>query len=148
MSDPHQPAPERDNKRWRVTVVKPRDAAQGETAIHNYNTELIAILRDKNVFQFRNYLAASGRALPDDMMLDTLKMATLMHQMILSLPELSEQHDFSRQWLDDNTVLQSSPRSLNEAAKRAPGAMPDLPPPNPRSRTISLRAISKPPEER
>ncbi len=147
MSDFGQPAPDRGGKKWRVSVVKNVNRQEGREAIDSYNAELAVVLRDKNVFRFRNFLAASGRALPDDMMLDTLKMATVMHHMILSLPELAEMHDFSRQWLDDNTILQSKRRSLNEAALRAPGASQedDLPPPSQGSRTIILKVIPRNP---
>lgn len=140
MSDTGQ---DKGGKKWRVSVVKPRNTNQGQKAVDDYNTELAEVLRERNVFRFRNFLAAKGRALPDDMMLDTLKMATLMHQMILSVPELADQHNFSRQWLDENTFVQSSNRSLNEAAKREPG----LPPPSPKSRTIILKSIPPNPEK-
>jgi len=121
--------------KWRATVVK---VPNREVQLKNqsYNSELAAVLQARDVFRFRNFLAASGRALPDEMMLDTLKMATLMHQTILGLPELQDIHDFSRQWLADNTFVPSN-QSLTEAAKRPPG----IPPPAPGKRTISLRAI-------
>jgi hypothetical protein len=122
--------------KWRATVVK---VPNRETQLQNqaYDRQLAAVLRSRDVFRFRNFLAASGRSLPDEMMLDTLKMATLMHQAILGLAELTDIHDFSRQWLADNTLIPTNNQSLTEAAKRQPG----VPPPEPGKRTIQLRAI-------
>ncbi len=127
---------DRGKGKWRAAVVKTpsREAHQAGQA---YDQELAAVLRSCDVFRFRNFLAATGRGLPGEMMLDTLKMATLMHQSILGLTELADLHDFSRQWLADNTFLPANNQSLTEAAKRPPG----VPPPAPGKRTISLRAI-------
>lgn len=132
--------------RWRVSVVKPQNLEEARTVNDEYNQQLAEVLRTRDVFKFRNFLAASGRALPQDMMLDPLKMATLMHQLILSVPELAEMHEFSQQWLNDNTFLPKNNSSLNKAAKRAPGApsVEELPQPSPGRRTISLRPL--PPE--
>jgi hypothetical protein len=133
--------------KWRVAVVKKPVAAQTESAsmpmpTDDYNRQLAEVLRTRDVFRFRHLLASSGRALPDEMMLDVLKLATMMHQMIVALPELADMHDFSRQWLDDNTLLTSNNRSLNEAAQRKPGEAPEgLPAPKPGRRTITLRTV-------
>ena len=136
MSDACSPGMDKGKGKWRATVVKtPNREAQLKTQA--YNAELAAVLKGRDVFRFRNFLAASGRALPDEMMLDTLKMATLMHQTILALSELEDLHDFSRQWLADNTSVPVNNQSLTEAAKRKPG----VPPVAPGKRTISLKAI-------
>ena len=136
MNETCSPGMDKGKGKWRATVVKvPNREAQLQTQA--YNTELAAVLRSRDVCRFRNFLAASGRALPDEMMLDTLKMATLMHQTILVLPELEDLHDFSRQWLADNTLVPANNQSLTEAAKRQPG----VPPVAPGKRTISLKAI-------
>ena len=136
MSDNCSPNLDRGKGKWRATVVKvPNREAQ--LANQTYDRQLAEVLRTRDVFRFRNFLAASRRALPDEMMLDTLKMATLMHQSILGLAELEEIHDFSRQWLADNTYVPANNASLTEAAKRPPG----VPPLAPGKRTISLRAI-------
>lgn len=136
MSDSCSPNMDRGKGKWRATVVKvPNREAQ--TQNQAYDHQLAAVLRSRDVFRFRNFLAASGRSLPDEMMLDTLKMATLMHQTILGLTELADIHDFSRQWLADNTFVPVDNQSLTEAAKRQPG----VPPPAPGKRTIQLRAI-------
>jgi hypothetical protein len=136
MNDNCSPNMDRGKGKWRATVVKvPNRDAQLEN--QSYDHQLAAVLRTRDVFRFRNFLAASGRALPDEMMLDTLKMATLMHQAILGLTELADIHDFSRQWLADNTFVPTNNQSLTEAAKRQPG----VPPLAPGKRTISLRAI-------
>lgn len=136
MSDACSPGMDKGKGKWRAAVVKtPNRDAQLKTQA--YSTQLAAVLKNRDVFRFRNFLAASGRALPDEMMLDTLKMATLMHQTILVLPELEELHDFSRQWLADNTAVPANNQSLTEAAKRPPG----VPPVAPGKRTISLKAI-------
>jgi hypothetical protein len=136
MNDSCSPGMGKNKGKWRAAVVKApgRDAHLAGQA---YNHELAAVLRSCDVFRFRNFLAATGRGLPGEMMLDTLKMATLMHQSILGLAELEDMHDFSRQWLADNTFLPANNQSLTEAAKRPPG----VPPPAPGKRTISLRAI-------
>ncbi|MDB5078881.1 MAG: hypothetical protein JWP00_805 [Chloroflexi bacterium] len=136
MSDACSPGMGKGKGKWRATVVKVPDR-EVQSEGQAYNHQLAAVLRGCDVFRFRNFLAASGRALPDEMMLDTLKMATLMHQTILGLAELADMHDFSRQWLADNTFVPSNNQSLTEAAKRPPG----VPPPAPGKRTISLRAI-------
>lgn len=126
--------------KWRVTVVKsPGQTNSGPAQVVSYQQQLAVILRERNVFRFRNFLAANGRALPDDMMLDTLKMANVMHQLILSLPELADLHDFSRQWMRENSLLAPG-ESLTEAAKRLPGE-PAIPPPAPGRRSISLKTI-------
>lgn len=127
--------------KWRVSVVKAPTPAS--TALNDYNERLAEVLRSRDVFRFRHFLATSGRALPDEMLLDTLKMATMMHQMILSLPQLADLHDFSREWLDENTVLTSKNSSLNEAAQRKPGATSSVPEPQPGKRSISLRPLPK-----
>jgi hypothetical protein len=131
--------------KWRVVVVKKPAQPNPDgvlTPLNDYNGQLAEVLRTRDVFRFRHLLASSGRALPDEMMLDVLKLATMMHQMIVALPELADIHDFSRQWLDDNTLLSSSNRSLNEAAQRKPGQAPEgLPAPKPGRRTISLRSV-------
>lgn len=136
MNDSCSPNMDKGKGKWRATVVKvPDRAAQLEN--QSYDRQLAEVLRTRDVFRFRNFLAASGRALPDEMMLDTLKMATLMHQAIVGMPDLAELHDFSRQWLADNTFVPANNQSLTEAAKRQPG----VPPPAPGKRTIQLRAI-------
>lgn len=126
----------KNNGKWRVNVIKPQ-AVQNSAPLNEYNERLAEVLQTRDVFRFRHFLASNGRSLPEEMMLDTLKMATLMHQMILSLPQLSALHDFSRQWLDDNTALTSQQPSLNEAAKRVPG----VPEAQPGRRSISLRPL-------
>lgn len=136
MNDSCSPGMGKGKGKWRAAVVKTPNR-EAHLAGQAYNQELAAVLRGCNVFRFRNFLAASGRALPGEMMLDTLKMATLMHQTILGLAELQDMHDFSRQWLADNTFVPANNQSLTEAAKRPPG----VPPPAPGKRTISLRAI-------
>ncbi len=136
MSEACSPGMGKGKGKWRATVVKVPDL-EAQLQNQTYNQQLAAVLQGCDVFRFRNFLAASGRALPDEMMLDTLKMATLMHQTILGLAELQDMHDFSRQWLTDNTFVPSNNQSLTEAAKRPPG----VPPLVPGRRTISLRAI-------
>ena len=127
-----EPTPD---KKWRVNVVK--GTAQPQEAAR-YADELASVLRDRDVFKFRHFLAAKGRPLPDEMMLDPLKLATMLHQLILNLPQLADLHDFSRQWLNDNTGLPKNGQSLSEAAKRPPGEMPA---PEPGRRVIALRPL-------
>lgn len=130
---------DKNQGRWRATVVK-----AGNKAIPNtYDEQLKLVLKMKDVFRFRHFLAASGRALPPEMLLDIRKMETLMHQIILSMPDLSDMHAESRYWLEQNTVLQD--QSLNEAAKRKPGVQGDVdkvPPLPVGRRIIELRTKS------
>ncbi len=126
--------------KWRASVIKSPLPGQAEAALQasrQYDNELAEVLRSRDVFRFRNFLAAHDRGLPGEMMLDTLKMATLMHQLIQTLPQLADLHEFSREWLNDNTALPKDNGSLNQAAKRSPG----VPPPEPGRRTITLRSI-------
>ena len=118
--------PFKKGSKVRVTVVKAQNKPEGPAGADDYTEALAAILRQRDVFRFRNFLASSGRALPDEMMLDTLKMETLLHQLTLTMPGLADLHEASRQWLDHNTWLGQNP-SLNEAARREPGVRPDVP---------------------
>ncbi len=96
--------------RYRAHVIKPQHQAQLDERGSKFEAELRKILRVGDVFRFRNFLSKDGRSLPTDMMLDTLKMETLMHQLIMTLPDLADIHPRSQAWLDDNTHLK--PRGL------------------------------------
>ncbi len=85
----------------------------------SYNLELKAILQSQDVARFRAFLQNNQRALPEEMLEDTTRMQTMMHQLTLSMPDLSEMHGAAREWLDGNTVLRSV-RSLLEAAQVTP----------------------------
>ncbi len=130
------------NSKLRVTIVMPQNSASQLDNAANYSLALSDILRRRDVFRFRNFLAANGRGLPDEMMLDTHKMETLLHQLTLTMPALADLHADSRRWLDHHTLLTSQNPSLNEAARRTPGEReeePGLPPPVAGKRTIFLK---------
>lgn len=134
----------RGNPRWRVNVIKAQNKVEGEGTAEAYTTMLAEVLRTRDVFRFRHFLAASGQGLPGEMLLDTHKIEALMHQLTLNLPALADLHEASRDWLDRNTALQD--QSLNEAAKRAPGELPadqPIPPVLPGRRSIALRPIPR-----
>ncbi|HEX2911630.1 MAG TPA: hypothetical protein VH186_12540 [Chloroflexia bacterium] len=146
MSDSKLPGAK--GAKWRVTVVKAQNKVAAEQVSDAFNRQLAEVLRGRDVFRFRNFLASSGRALPDEMMLDVYKMETLMHQLTLSFAELSDLHASSREWLEQNTLLQNR-SGLNAAANRPPGepyAQPAIPPPPPGKRIITLRTVSSPPK--
>ncbi len=126
-------------KKYLVTVVKrpatPEIHAQGII----YDAQLREILRAGDVVRFRSFLTNSGHALPNDMMRDIQKMQTLMHQLIANHAELTDLHDMSRQWLENNTVL-GSRTSLAEASQVT--LEEKVAQQNPKGRTILLRTLN------
>ena len=95
------------NKKLHVTVIKKSASAEVQAHALQYNALLIQVLREDDVVGFRNFLVKVGRALPEEMMLDTLRLESMMKQLILSIPELEDLHPTSREWLDKNTHLGS-----------------------------------------
>jgi hypothetical protein len=109
-----------NDKRYRITPIKANPAAEKIAQGLMYDMELKDILRKGDVFGFRNFLARHQRPLPDEMMLDTIKMETIMHQLILTIPDLVDLHDNSKQWLNDNTVLKTRGLTLLQASRLSP----------------------------
>jgi hypothetical protein len=56
-------------------------------------------LRDRNVAVFRQFLAASGRSWPIELMADEERLAVVMHRLILTHPDLADLHAEAEQWL-------------------------------------------------
>ncbi len=109
---------EKGEKKYLVTPVIPK--SEGEiSAGTGYVADLKEILRKRDVFGFRNFLQKTQRALPDEMLADIIKLETMMHQLIVSMPDLSEWHVESRAWLNSNTLLIDG-QSLMEAARISP----------------------------
>jgi hypothetical protein len=111
------------DKKFRITVVKQPAGAEVQARGLIYDSQLGEILKTGDVHRFRNFLSQTGHALPDDMMLDLLRVETVMHQLILNRPDLSEFHANSKDWLDNHTVLGSSGVSLREASEQAEAEM-------------------------
>jgi hypothetical protein len=109
-----------DEKRYRITPVKAKPSAEKMAQGLLYDMELKDILRKGDVFSFRNFLDRHKRPLPDEMMLDTIKMETVMHQIILTIPELEDLHEKSKKWLDDHTVLKTRGLTLLQASRMSP----------------------------
>jgi hypothetical protein len=122
--DKHQPhqhkgAGDKGQKKILVTPVKPGNKARFAEQEANYNHDLQEILQSLDVERFGQFLQTQQRALPEEMLSDSTRLETMMHQLILSMPELATMHGASREWLDGNTVLRSV-RSLLEAAQVSP----------------------------
>ncbi|MEI6046515.1 MAG: hypothetical protein WCS37_19360 [Chloroflexota bacterium] len=98
----------RGEKRFRATVISPNDKEQLFDVGESYIAALQEVLRSRDVLRFRNFLSSGQQTLPDEMLADTLKLETMLHQIILSLPELSDLHVESQKWLDENSLLGGS----------------------------------------
>jgi hypothetical protein len=47
-------------------------------------------------------------------------METMLHQLILTIPDLADIHPKSKAWLDDNTVLKTRGLTLLQASRLSP----------------------------
>lgn len=111
---------------YRAHVIKPRSADQRDAEGARFEADLKEILRKGDVFGFRNFLAKSGRTLPTEMMLDTVKMETMLHQLTLSMPDLANVHARSKAWLSNNTVLKARGLTLLQSSRLTPSQKQQL----------------------
>ena len=105
---------------YRAHVIKSKQQVQLQEQGAQFDTELKEILRKGDVFRFRNFLSKSNRNLPTEMMLDTTKMETMMHQLILAMPELTDIHERSQNWLDNNTFVKTRGLTLLQSSRLTP----------------------------
>ena len=130
--------------KYRALVVTPQNkTVLGEQGA-KFDTELKEILRKGDVFRFRNFLSKSGRSLPSEMMLDTVKMETMLHQLILTMPDLADIHQRSQDWLDGNTMVKTKGLTLLQASSLTPIQKKQLLTPD--SETENTDATSVPPK--
>jgi hypothetical protein len=106
--------------KYRALVVTPQNKTELGEQGAKFDLELKEILRKGDVFRFRNFLSKSGRSLPSEMMLDTVKMETMLHQLILTMPDLADIHQRSQDWLDGNTMVKTKGLTLLQASSLSP----------------------------
>jgi hypothetical protein len=110
---------DKGEKKYLATPILPKNREQIEAAGADYNSQLKEVLRQGDVEQFRAFLQKDKRALPEEMLADKLKLETMMHQLIVSMPDLADLHSTSRDWLDSNTITLDG-RTLLQAAGISP----------------------------